>query len=58
MTPEELASIDQAMASLVDLIPRGAWSMYEAFTEAGFDKGQALELTKQWIHTTLGGRGR
>ena len=49
MTPKESSELDQALATMVDLIPRGAKGMYDGFIEQGFTESQAMELTKVWV---------
>lgn len=34
----------------------GAWAMYEALKEEGFQEGEAIKLTASWLHGTAGGK--
>jgi hypothetical protein len=51
-TPAERAKLDQIFAAWQDSIPPMVWNMYNGFLRTGFNKEQALDLTKfMWIET-------
>lgn len=53
--PGLIAEVDQALRT-VPMLAAAAWTMYESFTEAGFEPRQALYLTACQLHA--GGPGQ
>ncbi|MEK0326755.1 MAG: hypothetical protein QQN63_13735 [Nitrosopumilus sp.] len=51
--PFDGPEMDQAMAALLDLIPRAAYRMYQRFKEEGFSEAQAFRLSRDWLMVTL-----
>ena len=45
--------MDQAMAALLDLIPRTTYGIYQRFQEEGFSEAQAFRLSRDWLMVTL-----
>lgn len=47
------AEMDQNISNLAETYPRLWWAMFDSLKDRGFTESQALELVKEYIHTTL-----
>ena len=57
MSEKDVADFDQAMTSLMRLLPPSLWQLYEALKTQGFSHEDAMRLTSDWLisTTTRGG---
>ena len=50
---QQNAEMDQNITTVAEMYPRLWWALFDKLKEQGFTEGQAIELVKEYIRTTL-----